>query len=565
MKRFVIFGALALAIFGSDASGSDNTSAVNPLSNATAAQPVPPISYGASKDISVAQYSSPAITNAASRNKAAALNAIISLLLLDDSPPVISVSLSQPKVTVGSSVTLTWSSPNATSCVGMDSMPAGPLPISGSTTITPTVGGQFTYTISCNGVGGTTKNSALLIVPIPVLKTSYENKNRLDITDTVMPRADQLNGWNWPGVEDATSGGFNNRPFGIADFTEEGKFSVMTFQTRFSTAAMKAVGHADMPAKTYITQRNSSGTYMDITSKLIKNDADRYTCVTPSYAIVADFNNDQLPDVFVACTGLDYNYGPFDKNLTNSYQFAYISQPDGTYKLWKSDVIIYGHQCSAGDITGDGNVDVVCVDPESGFTQPFTFTQPITFVGNGRGGFTVDKTRFNLVQGCIFGIELVDLDGKGKLDVLLGGVTPNSDDWSFGWYNNVIIKNNGGGFFNVNSPVVLPTSISPYAVSQGHNWNYSAMLDVIVKDGYLYMLQSDYTGSYSSAIRKVNLANVADNTIIYETVNSLSGYQKTVNLIKPTADRYLVPIMICEFEKTDPLFATSACGVKVKM
>ena len=418
--------------------------------------------------------------------------------------------------------------------------------------------GSVLGSISGNGKGFWVKGDAAKVVtPKVVYATSYANKNRLDITDTEMPRSDQINGWKWPGIGDDTSAGFGNRPFAIADFTQEGKYSVAAFQSKFSSNAMLTIGHADMPAKMYITQRNAAGVYMDITTKLIKTEADRYTCETPSYAIVADFNNDDKPDIFVACTGPDFQVVPGINQRGDVPQFAYISQPDGTYKQWKSTRTAYAHQCSAGDITGDGNVDVVCVDPFAGYTQPFTF------VGDGKGGFTTDDTRFLRVKGSIYGIELISTTGNGKLDVLLGGVTPNADDWADGWYNNVIIKNNGSGYFTINTPIVLPTSTSPMLIN-GKHYSYSGAMDVVVNNGFIYILQGTaFVGS--TAIRKISLSNVSDQSLIFENLGTFSGWQKNVTLIKPTSDGYLVPIMLCQYAKTDPLFATSACGFKVKM
>jgi hypothetical protein len=462
--------------------------------------------------------------------------------------PVVSVSISKTKAQVGETAVLTWSSTNTTTCAGMDSAVAGTKSTAGSETVTATTGGQFKYTISCDGPGGTAKQFANFIVPYPVLKTSYANKNRFEITDTIMPDAWKTN------LEGPTSGFFHNRPFGVADFTQEGKFSVMAFQTQFSSTAQKAKGFADLPNKAFILQRNEAGNYVDITERLIPNAADRVVCITPTYAIVADFNKDTKPDVFVACTGLDFpTNGVWPDGRTE--QYAYISQTDGTYKQWKSSFKAYGHQCSAGDISGDSNVDVVCVD--SG-------RRPFTLIGDGKGSFDRDDTRFpNLDGKSIFGIELVDL-GTGLLDVFLGGVTEGADPFPSLQYNNVFIKNNGNGYFNVNTPLVIPTSLAPKMVAKGNNYTYSAFHDIVINNEYVYLLQYDYLYS-SMIIRKVNLSNVSDNQIIFENINGFTGYMQVVSLMKPTADGFIVPIQTCQFERTEPSFASSVCGVKVKM
>ena len=461
--------------------------------------------------------------------------------------PTVTIALSATKSAVNSPVTLTWSSTGATSCQGADAW-SGAQATSGNTMITPSAGGQHKYTVQCAGAGGNGSTTATLIVPMPVLPTSYQNKNRPEISDTEMPRADLL------GIENSTSAYFHNRPYAVADFTQEGKFSVMAFQTQFSSPAQLATGFSDTANKAYIVQRNSDGNYVDITSRLIPNLADRQVCVTPTYAIVADFNKDNKPDVFVACTGPDYQVNGVWLDATTE-QIAFISQPDGTYKKWKSTFKTYGHQCSAGDLNEDGNVDVVCTD--AGKT-------PFTLLGDGRGDFTRDDTRFpDLTNKAVGAIELVDI-GSGKLDVFIGGVTQNADPWPASQYNNVLIRNDGAGSFRSNAPIVLPTSLAPKMVAQGMNYNYSALHDVIVNGGYAYILQYDYMYT-SMIIRKVNLLNVQDQVIVFENIGTFTGTNKVVPLIKPTFDGYIVPLMACEFTRSDARFSTSACGVRVRM
>ena len=88
--------------------------------------------------------------------------------------PSITISFAQLKASIGVADVLTWSTTNATTCVGQDNL-TGSQPLSGTSSITPTVGGQFKYTVSCTGAGGTTSGTALLMVPLPVLASSYQN------------------------------------------------------------------------------------------------------------------------------------------------------------------------------------------------------------------------------------------------------------------------------------------------------------------------------------------------------------------------------------------------------
>ena len=82
------------------------------------------------------------------------------------SAPTVSVSLSNSTGRVGESVTLTWSSTNATSCNASGSW-AGPEPLSGSQMVTPSAPGSYTYSLSCAGSDGSANGSVTLGVPSP--------------------------------------------------------------------------------------------------------------------------------------------------------------------------------------------------------------------------------------------------------------------------------------------------------------------------------------------------------------------------------------------------------------
>src|SRR5271155_2400563 len=77
--------------------------------------------------------------------------------------PTLSFSANPTYITSGGSSTLYWSSTNATSCTGIGFSPSG---VSGSSSVSPTV--TSTYTVTCTGSGGSTTQSAALVVnPLP--------------------------------------------------------------------------------------------------------------------------------------------------------------------------------------------------------------------------------------------------------------------------------------------------------------------------------------------------------------------------------------------------------------
>jgi hypothetical protein len=82
--------------------------------------------------------------------------------------PTVTLAISQPKVTLGSSATLTWSSTNATSCTASGAW-SGTQAISGTSPQTPAAAGSNTYTLTCTGAGGSDSQTATLTISPPVV------------------------------------------------------------------------------------------------------------------------------------------------------------------------------------------------------------------------------------------------------------------------------------------------------------------------------------------------------------------------------------------------------------
>ena len=77
--------------------------------------------------------------------------------------PTVSISLSSNSIILGESVTINWSSSNATGCTATGSW-SGSKATSGTETITPSGVGFFNYGISCSGTGGSRSTSVGLEV-----------------------------------------------------------------------------------------------------------------------------------------------------------------------------------------------------------------------------------------------------------------------------------------------------------------------------------------------------------------------------------------------------------------
>lgn len=166
--------------------------------------------------------------------------------------------------------------------------------------------------------------------------------------------------------------------------------------------------------------------------------ADTIGCIHSRKAVVADFNGDQKPDIFIACHGYDRAPFPGEPN------YLLLSQAAGGYarRSVANGMVGFFHTATAGDVNGDGHMDVIVTD---------NFQQPAVFVlaGDGQGNFTKRTDLINIGGGAYFTAELADVNGDGLVDLLVGG-----HDWEDGPTR--VYVNNGTTAFAGVTPSVLP-------------------------------------------------------------------------------------------------------------
>lgn len=295
----------------------------------------------------------------------------------------------------------------------------------------------------------------------------------------------------------ANAKGNATRPLAYGDFLQDGSTTVLSvdYLENYSKFA------ADWIAPRIYFFKKVGASWVDVTNKLLK---DTTGCKGLKKASVADFNNDGRPDLFLGCTGADTT-DSIGENVR-----ILLSQADGTYVNNELPLICYCHGSAAGDINGDGNIDVVTYDNLSISSH---YPHPIALIGNGDGTFKQDLTRFNkrMEWTPIFTLDLIDT-GRGMLDLLVGGngataTTPECNNCTF---ENSIVRNDGAGNFR---------DIYPIDNTQNTTGEFFALgLDFIVKDGYLYM--SQIGDLYKAiAVRKVDLQDLKQSTLIYQYVS----------------------------------------------
>lgn len=255
--------------------------------------------------------------------------------------------------------------------------------MTGNFVIKPNTTGQFTYSLQCAGAGGDVSASAILEAwaPLPVLPTSYANFKEVGVGTTKIP--------NW-----ATHA--------YGDFYQEGSRALFTATMTYD----RNRPIAEATGARYEFWRLTAGMWM-LDNTLLSPPTS--TCLQPRQALVADFNGDGRPDVFLACHGYDAPPFPGERNQ------LVLSSVSGYNVKDAAPDIGFWHGAAAGDITGDGNIDVVVAQGR----------RVVLFVGRGDGKFTLDTAVLDglLPRGApYYVVEVTDVNEDGKLDILAGGV-----------------------------------------------------------------------------------------------------------------------------------------------
>jgi len=134
--------------------------------------------------------------------------------------------------------------------------------------------------------------------------------------------------------------------------------------------------------------------------------------------LVADFNNDSIPDIFIADHGWDAAPFPGFRNqllLGTGQGFT-----DATDRL--PGLSDFSHNAAVGDINGDGFIDILVTNPPQGDASK----SPYFLINKGNAQFELDRSRLpaNITRAdnseFAWAVELADLDGDGHVDMVFG-------------------------------------------------------------------------------------------------------------------------------------------------
>jgi hypothetical protein len=233
--------------------------------------------------------------------------------------------------------------------------------------------------------------------------------------------------------------------------------------------AIKNSGTSEQPVTVLVN--DGHGGFTNQTRTLFTNDVP--VTLNSSTLLVADFNSDGRPDVFIADWGNDAPPFPGAQNrLILSAPGGHLV--DATANLPQASDLS-GSACAA-DVNGDGHMDIYVSNLFGGDGSP-----PRLLLGDGTGHFTVSTgldaglTNPNFNQNRYTQCALADVNGDGSPDLVLGAIKTND--------NSDVFLNDGAGDFRF-LPNALPAKpLEPSADAQGFvatDINHDGHLDLLI-------------------------------------------------------------------------------------
>lgn len=158
--------------------------------------------------------------------------------------------------------------------------------------------------------------------------------------------------------------------------------------------------------------------------------------VSPRKSIIADFNNDNRPDVFV----VDHGFDEFP--FPGAYAQLFLSSDNGLVEQTGFESYVgFQHGASAADIDNDNDIDIFVTDNN----------QPFFLINDGQANFSYSDSQLGgFASNAIYTAELYDVDGDGFVDLLVAG-------HEFEGFETAILWGDQTGEYSMDKATVLPT------------------------------------------------------------------------------------------------------------
>lgn len=260
--------------------------------------------------------------------------------------------------------------------------------------------------------------SCLAGIKLPPEDTSYKNKNSELITPSRMP------------IELLSPNAPIGEPQGLAfaDFLGNGTIQLMTNPPWGAFGVDGPFWGLKSPIKFWSYDKKIER-YIEITDLLID---EVEGCILARKGVVADFNRDGRPDVYLACTGKDQKEwlpdGTFEIDSREDSKIV-MSTDNGRYEVITLPLDCYCHSGAAGDINGDGYPDIFAPDfikyakNDDGDWVYSRGRKAYLLINDGAGNFELSHEGLpeEVFDNRIWSTELVDFDYDGFLDLWFAG------------------------------------------------------------------------------------------------------------------------------------------------